>query len=265
MNLKYSWKADNFDHSIELVYVEGTNGSEFLFGEASERRPIEISSFFLAVVPVTQALWTHVMGGSNNPSRFRGDCKPVENVSWHDVTGPDGFLARINASNIINEIARQMRSTAKISFRLPSETEWEYAACGGSHRADGFQFSGGNDIESVAWYDKNSGGLREAGFWERRPRSNHQLGTKTHDVGLKAPNRLGIYDMSGNVWEWCHDSFIGDTNRIPSDGTPFLGPSSERVLRGGCHHNWDIHCSVTKRYAIVPEHRDECVGFRLAL
>jgi hypothetical protein len=101
MNVKYSWKVDHSEHSIELVYVEGTKGAPFLFGERSEKRPIEISSFFLAAVPVTQALWTHVMGGGNNPSHFRGDRKPVENVSWHDVTGPNGFLARINASNVI--------------------------------------------------------------------------------------------------------------------------------------------------------------------
>jgi len=265
-NLKYCWRVDGSDHSIVMTYVEGTNGRPFLFGEGHDKRAIEISDFFMATVPVTQALWTHVMGVGSNPSHFRGDCRPVENVSWHDVAGPDGFLCRINASDIIAEMAREVRgSSAGVSFRLPSETEWDYAASGGPRWADGFQFSGSNDIEAVAWYDRNSGGPREPGFWERRPRSNHLLGTETHDVGLKAPNRLGIHDMSGNVWEWCQDCFTRDTNAIPTDGTPFVGDSPERVLRGGCHHNWAIHCTVSKRYAIVAEHRDECVGFRLAL
>ncbi|MBI4327872.1 MAG: formylglycine-generating enzyme family protein [Chloroflexi bacterium] len=263
-NLKYHWRVGGADHWIEMAYVEGTNGRSFLFGEGEERRTIDIPHSFMATVPVTQALWTHVMGTGSNPSHFRGDRRPVENVSWHDVTGSDGFLCRMNASVIIAEMAHQAGSTGA-SFRLPSETEWEYAARGGPRWADGFQFSGSNDIEAVAWYDKNSGGPREPGFWERRPRSSHLLGTETHDVALKTPNQLGIYDMSGNVWEWCQDCFTRDTSAIPTDGTPFVGDSSERILRGGCHHNWAIHCTVSKRYEIVAEHRDECVGFRLAL
>jgi formylglycine-generating enzyme required for sulfatase activity len=205
------------------------------------------------------------MGVDSNPSHFRGDCRPVENVSWHDVAGPGGFLCRINAGGVIAEMARQVRGNPGVSFRLPSETEWEYAASGGTHWADGFEFSGSNDVEAVAWYDRNSGGPREPVFWEQRPRSNHSLGTETHEVGLKAPNRLGMYDMSGNVWEWCQDCFTPATRAIPTDGSPFSGGSPERVLRGGCHHNQAIHCTVSKRYAIVTGHRDECVGFRLAL
>ena len=230
-----------------------------------EKRAIEISDFFMATVPVTQALWTHVMGAGNNPSHFRGDCRPVENVSWHDVTGPDGFLYRINGSDIIAEMARQVRGMPESAFDCLPKPNGNMPLVGGPRWADGFQFSGSNDVEAVAWYDRNSGGPREPGFWERRPRSNHLLGTETHDVGLKAPNRLGIYDMSGNVWEWCQDCFTRDTSAIPTDGTPFVGDSSDRVLRGGCHHNWAIHCTVSKRYGIVAEHRDECVGFRLAL
>lgn len=263
-NLKYCWRVDGSDHSIVMAYVESTNGHPFLFGEGQERRAIEIQGFFMATVPVTQALWTHVMGVGTNPSHFRGDRRPVENVSWHDVTGSDGFLRRINASDIVAEMAHGA-GRAGASFRLPSETEWEYAARGGPRWAEGFQFSGSNDAEAVAWYDRNSGGPREPGFWERRPRSNHLLGTETHDVALKTSNQIGIYDMSGNVWEWCQDCFTRNTSNIPTDGSPFVGNSSERILRGGCHHNWAIHCTVSKRYKIVAEHRDECVGFRLAL
>jgi len=263
-NLEYSWRSEGSDHSLAMAYVEGTKGRPFSFGEAQERQAIELADFFMATVPVTQALWAQVMGAGNNRSRFRGDLRPVENVAWHDVTGSGGFLYRINASPMVAEMARQAGG-ARVSFRLPSETEWEYAARGGPCWADGFQFSGSNDIEAVAWYDKNSGGPRAPGFWERRPRSNHLLGTETHGVALKTPNQLGIYDMSGNVWEWCQDCFTRDISAIPTDGTPFVGDGPERILRGGCHHNWAIHCAATKRYGIVAEHRDECVGFRLAL
>ena len=103
-----------------------------------------------------------------------------------------------------------------------------------------------NDIEAVAWYKDNSCDLM-------------------HDVGLKAPNQLGIYDMSGNAWEWCQDSFTRDTNQIPTDGTAFIGDSDERILRGGCYHNWAIHCTVSKRYEIDAASSDGCIGFRLVL
>ena len=263
-DIKYCWIVDSVDHSIAMSHVDGTGGRPFLFGEEPSKRAIEIQDFFLATVPVTQALWTHVMGTDSNPSRFRGNCRPVENVSWLDVMRPDGFFARINESDIIDEIANALHCSARIRFRLPTESEWEYAARGGPRWADGLRFSGSNDIEEVAWYDRNSGGPREPGFWQQRPRSSHLLGTETHEVAMKASNQLGIFDMSGNVWEWCQDCFTRDINAIPTDGTPFIGESQERVLRGGCHHNQDIHCAVSKRYQITAEHHDECVGFRLA-
>jgi formylglycine-generating enzyme required for sulfatase activity len=148
-NLKYCWRVDGSDHSIVMAYVEGTNGRPFLFGEGHEKRAIEIeiSDFFMATVPVTQALWTHVMGAGSNPSHFCGDRRPVENVSWHDVAGPDGFLCRINASDIIAEMAREVRGSAGVSFRLPSETEWDYAASGGPRWADGFQFAAATTLK----------------------------------------------------------------------------------------------------------------------
>src|SRR5437870_12265161 len=114
--IKYCWRVDDSDHAIEMVHVEGTNGRPFLFGEGTELRAIEVPGFFMATVPVTQALWTQVMGG--NPSVGRGNRKPVENVSWDDVTGPDGFLSRINNSSLGAELAGQVPGNHKAILRL---------------------------------------------------------------------------------------------------------------------------------------------------
>jgi formylglycine-generating enzyme required for sulfatase activity len=172
-----------------------------------------------------------------------GDELPLENVSWDEITRPEGFLDRLNQSPVCTEIQAQLL-TAGGRFRLPTEAEWEYAARGGPHWHDGFLFSGSNDIDEVAWYDRKHG--------------DH-----SHPVALKAPNQLGLYDMSGNVWEWCQDVFMRDVSRIPGDGTPYMGEGTGRVLRGGCFHNWAIHCTVSKRYEIGREYHDGCIGFRL--
>ena len=218
---------------IDLAFVTGTHGQPYAFGDGASAPQIEIQDFYIATVPVTQALWTHVAG--TNPANRQGPDLPVENVSWDEITRQGGFLDRLNASGL----------RPGGTFRLPSETEWEYAARGGPHWRDGFRFSGSNDADAVAWYDKKEG--------------DH-----THPVGQKAPNQLGIHDMSGNVWEWCQDVFTRDVASIPRDGSPFAGPGGERVLRGGCFHNWAAHCAVSKRYEIAHDYRDGAIGFRLA-
>jgi len=244
-NIQPTLHIEGTAHDFPFLFVEGTGDKPFLFGEEADKREIYIRNFYIAKFPVTQALWKYVMGTDANRSFFKGDERPVDHVSWYDITQPGGFLEKIHAGTIINTIHQQTGNT-NLRFRLPSESEWEYAARGGKYRDDNFAYSGSNHIEEVAWYKNNSG-------------------TATHAVGQKAPNQLGIHDMSGNVWEWCQDHLVRDTQYIPKDGNPYVGESAERILRGGCHHNWDIHCRVDKRYAIIPEAADECIGFRLVL
>jgi formylglycine-generating enzyme required for sulfatase activity len=219
----------------EMIFVHGgtfTMGCTFEQGgecDDDERpaRQVTVSDFHIGKYEVTQAQWRGVMG--NNPSNFSGcDQCPVEYVSWNDV---QEFISKLNAM------------TGK-RYRLPTEAEWEYAARGGS-QSRGYKYSGSSNVGSVAWYDGNSG-------------------DKTHSVGQKSPNELGLYDMSGNVWEWCQDWY---GNYSSGSQTNPRGPSSGsiRVNRGG---SWSYDARgtrVSNRYSDSPGIRSYLLGFRLAL
>ena len=189
-------------------------------------RQVTLSSYYMGETEVTQALWTAVMG--SNPSLFKGDDLPVEMVSWNDC---QTFLTKLNALT-----GRE--------FRLPTEAEWEYASRGGS-KSRGTQYSGSSNLDEVAWYGSNSG-------------------RKTHAVKTKKANELGLYDMSGNVWEWCQDWYGSYRRRAQTNPT---GPASgsSRVARGGSWINDARGCRLSYRDPYCPDVACSYLGFRLAL
>ena len=220
--------------SIDMVRVEAgtftmgaTPEMENPFGDEKPTHQVTLTNdYYIGKYEVTQALWQAVTG--NNPSNYKGDNLPVEYVSWNDC---QEFISKLN------------RITGK-TFRLPTEAEWEYAARGGK-KSIGYQYSGSNNISDVAWYDDNSG-------------------DKTHAVGSKQANELGIYDMSGNVLEWCQDwygSYSSSSQVNPTGATS----GSIRVFRGG---SWDFDawaCRSSFRNSDSSGTRGNSLGLRLVL
>ena len=220
--------------SLEMVYVEG---GTFDMGATSEQgsdtykdeypvHSVTLGGYYIGKCEVTQELWEAVMG--SNPSRFKGAQKPVERVNWNDC---QEFVSRLN------------RLTGR-TFRLPTEAEWEYAARGGN-KSRHYKYSGSNNIFDVAWHKGNSG-------------------DKTHAVGTKSPNELGIYDMSGNVYEWCSDWKGGYSAGAQTNPQ---GPSSGsyRVLRGGSWSRNAGYCRVSYRLNFFPDYSYDDYGLRLVL
>ncbi|HXW04330.1 MAG TPA: formylglycine-generating enzyme family protein [Vicinamibacterales bacterium] len=271
MELRHiSWHGPAGSEELILAAVPGVPEAPFPFGHGTRRKGIRLASFYIGTTPVTQGLWEFVMG--DNPAVHRDPRCPVENVSWERITGPGGFLDRINRGELLTSAGGGDRG---LRFRLPTEAEWEYAARGGPHWPDDFAFSGSNDPDAVAWYgprwtaaDQALVGLlgwRTGWRVANRIRKLLPRHTHTHPVARKAPNQLSLHDMSGNVWEWCQDVCTDDLEAVPGDGTAYLGPGTGRRLRGGCHHNWDLHCRVWWRYGLQPDAHDGCIGFRLVL
>jgi len=218
---------------MQMIFVKGgcyQMGDAFGDGAADEKPVHEVcvNDFYIGKYEVTQGQWQRIMG--NNPSYFKncGDNCPVEQVSWNDA---QDFIRRLN-------------SRSGKQYRLPTEAEWEYAARSGGRSE---KYTGGNDVDAVAWYRSNSG-------------------SKTHPVGQKRPNGLGLYDMSGNVWEWCSDWYGKKYySQGPRDNPD--GPSSGyyRVLRGGSCDDTPSGVRVADRVRLEPGYRDYYIGFRVAL
>ena len=238
--------SGNENVSEDFVFVEG---GTFLMGSTSgdnDERPVHtvtLNNFYICKHEVTQAEWKAVMG--SNPSYFSGDNRPVEKVSWNAAIE---YCVRRSLAEGLTPCYRGSEGNFTCDFsangyRLPTEAEWEYAAQGGNKSYIGTKYSGSNDIDSVAWHNGNSGSV-------------------THDVMTKLPNVLGIYDMSGNVWEWCWDWY---GNYSSSDQTNPVGASSGsgRVVRGGSWYYYASNCCVANRYYDSPGNTYYYHGFRV--
>ena len=220
--------------TIDMVKVEA---GTFMMGATSEmqnpfddEKPVHqvtlTNDYYMGKCEVSQALWKTVMG--SNPSDFKGDYLPVEMVSWDDC---QEFIGKLN-------------SMTGRKFRLPTEAEWEYAARGGK-KSRGYQYSGSSNNSDVAWYWENSA-------------------KKTHPVGMKQANELGIYDMSGNVYEWCQDWF-GSYVSSPQTNPTGAVSGAYRVARGGCLNDGARLCHSSYRSRSTPDYRYDFLGLRLVL
>lgn len=230
--------------SFSMVFVQG---GSFEMGATAEQKNgytpdsdespvhlVTLSDYYIGQTEVTQELWQAVMGAS-----------PTSSSSWKSDYGlgakyPAYYISYTDCQQFISKL----NSLTGQQFRMPTEAEWEYAARGGS-KSGGYVFSGSNTLGEVGWYTENSG-------------------SKTHEVATKSPNELGIYDMSGNVWEWCSD-WKGDYSS--GSQTNPVGPStgSSRVSRGGGRYGIATSCRVSYRGGYSPGDSHSGLGLRLAL
>ncbi|MDR1458914.1 MAG: formylglycine-generating enzyme family protein [Bacteroidales bacterium] len=245
---------------IEMVFVQGntfgmgcsSEQGEDCYNDESPLHSVTLNDFYIGKYEITQAQWEALMGtnirqqrdkaDTNRPLAGEGDNYPMYYVSWEEV---QEFILRLNVA------------TGK-HYRLPTEAEWEYAARGGKS-SKGYKYSGSNNLYEIAWYEENAGG-------------------QNHPIGTKKANELGIYDMSGNVWEWCNDWYtiyldstqndsIGAvaSNYLDSTQNDSTGVVAfNRVFRGGGFGNKDRYCRVTARSGNLPSYRGGILGFRLA-
>ena len=223
---------------FKMIRVEG---GAFSMGGTSEQgkdaefltelptRQVALSSFYIGETLVTQALWKAVIG--NNPSYYKGDNRPVESVYYNEIV--ELFIPKLN-------------ELTGMYFRLPKEAEWEYAARGG--KTGGTKYAGSNEIDNVAWYEKNSNNM-------------------THPVKMKQPNELGLFDMSGNVGEWCQDEHEHNSGYWQLDplGDAIVG-TNHQTVRGGGYNYVPFFCRVCYRHIFHgPDSHVNYVGFRIAL
>jgi len=229
---------------INMVYVEGgtfTMGASGADLEASDdefpAHIVTLSPYYICTTEVTRQLWRAVMANDPSASSNSGGLlAPVDQVSWNDCKT---FITKLN-------------EMTGVTFRLPTEAEWEFAARGGNE-SENYKYAGGNNIGEVAWYSSNAGSSR------------------THTVGQKLPNELGLYDMSGNVLEWCSDWYANYSATATQTNPQGPSSGSYRVLRGGGWYHSASGCRVTKRYHSSPSNKFDTsytgsyFGLRLAM
>jgi formylglycine-generating enzyme required for sulfatase activity len=222
---------------FDMSFVKGGTfmmGSDAGDAQADEQpvHEVTLSDYYIGQTEVTQHLWQKVMGDNNNPSATKGNNLPVTNITWNEA----------------QVFVQKLSEMTGMRFRLPTEAEWEYAARGGQ-KSKGYTYAGSNDIDQVAWYPGNC--------------------TQPQAVGMKQPNELGIYDMTGNVYEWCYDWYGPYSAEAQTNP---LGPSSAsngyRIARGGCWQAQNIgndasYCRIANRgYA---NNGTERIGLRIVL
>ncbi len=214
---------------MEFVWVKGGCYQMGSRSGSSDEKPVHkvcVDGFWMAKYEVTQGQWRTIMG--NNPSYFKacGDECPVEEVSW----------------NRAKQFIKKVNSRGNVKFRLPTEAEWEYAA---RSRGKNEKYAGGNDVDRVAWYYSNSN-------------------SRTHEVGTKAPNGIGLYDMSGNVWEWCEDVYDENAYSKHITNNPLVKSGGiYRVIRGGSWSYYPADVRSAFRYRFTPNDTNDILGFRL--
>ncbi|MBR6193097.1 MAG: formylglycine-generating enzyme family protein [Treponema sp.] len=235
--------AQNIKADFKLV-----EGGTFQMGSTDERHDenpvhtVRVSSFYMCDHEVTQKEYRDVMG--TNPSKFSGDNLPVERVSWYNAVEYCNKLSikeGLTPCYTINGSSTTCNFNAN-GYRLPTESEWEYAARGGK-KSNGYTYAGSNSVGNVAWYDDNSG-------------------SQTHNVKTKAPNELGLYDMSGNVWEWCWD-WYGNYSSGSQTNPSGSSSGSYRVERGGSWYSYPSNGRVAFRYYDSPSRKYNNLGFRV--
>ena len=238
-----NYTENAFGINMKMVYVQGGSYNMGCTGEQGSDcdndeqtvRYVTVSDFYIGQFEITQAQWQAVMGTSVYQQQSKaggsstygtGNDYPMYYVSWEEA----------------KEFCRRLSQQTGKTYRLPTEAEWEYAARGGK-KTQNTKYAGGYSLDYVGWYTSNSGG-------------------KTHAVGTKNANELGIYDMSGNVWEWCED-WYGDYRSYDTDNPTGASSGSDRVLRGGSCFNDAANCRVSSRRHDCPGDRYGNLGFRV--
>jgi sulfatase modifying factor 1 len=216
------------DSPCHMRFVQG---GTMELGEGKNKHSATIPSFYMGQYQVTQSLYQAIM--ETNPSRYTGENRPVTNVNWDEA----------------KVFIEKLKKISGKEFRLPSETEWEFAARGGIY-SQGYEYCGSDDLTQVGWYDDNSG-------------------EETKPVGLLLPNELGLYDMSGNVYEWCEDDYHDNYKEAPDDGSAWVDGTTaadratNRVFRGGDYFFSAGGCRPAFRSHSSPDDRYGDIGFRL--
>ena len=209
------------------TFTMGDNSITYFGQKEAEEHEVEIRTFYIQTTELTQELWEATMGSNPSEDKSSKD-NPVTNVSW----------------NVCQDFIQKLNEVTEKEYRLPTEAEWEFAAKGGN-LSKGYKYAGSDNLGEVAWYAENSN-------------------KKIHPVAKKKTNELGLYDMSGNVWEWCQDWYCGYIVE------PMINPKGPdtgetKIIRGGSWYFLPAHCLLARRYYGNPSEKGNRGGFRIAL